>query len=78
LEQGLELTGASAIEDRLQQGFVITFLLLDALMPLSGVPETIKTLRAAGIKIWMLTGDKFSTALQIATTCNLKVGWLSQ
>ncbi|SPQ94422.1 unnamed protein product (mitochondrion) [Plasmodiophora brassicae] len=56
IEHDFDLCGASAIEDRLQ----------------TGVPDTIKTLRLAGIKFWMLTGDKFSTALQIATTCNLK------
>jgi len=32
----------------------------------------LQTLRSAGIKFWMLTGDKYSTALQIATACNLK------
>ena len=42
IEQGLELVGATAIEDRLQDG----------------VPEAIESLAAAGCKIWMLTGDK--------------------
>lgn len=56
LEQNLLLQGCSAIEDKLQDK----------------VPESIKTLREAGIKFWMLTGDKFSTALQIATSCNLR------
>lgn len=56
LEKDLRIQGCSAIEDKLQ----------------NNVPETISTLRAAGIKFWMLTGDKFSTALQIATSCNLK------
>ncbi len=34
--------------------------------------DTLTALRAAGIRIWMLTGDKFSTALQIATACGLR------
>jgi phospholipid-translocating ATPase len=55
LEQQLELLGATAIEDKLQDG----------------VPETIQLLRDAGIGVWMLTGDKHSTAVQIALSCNL-------
>jgi phospholipid-translocating ATPase len=55
LEQQLELLGATAIEDKLQDG----------------VPETIQLLRDAGIGVWMLTGDKYSTAVQIALSCNL-------
>lgn len=45
------LLGATAIEDRLQ----------------AGVPETIATLIKAEIKIWILTGDKQETALNIGT-----------
>lgn len=56
LEKNFKLIGATAIEDKLQDG----------------VPETIATLKEAGIRFWMLTGDKFSTALTIARTCNLK------
>jgi phospholipid-translocating ATPase len=56
LEQDLVLQGASAIEDKLQDH----------------VPETIELLRGAGIKFWMLTGDKFSTAKEIANSCRLK------
>lgn len=55
LEHGFEILGVAAIEDRLQDG----------------VPETITTLRKAGINFWMLTGDKQNTALQIALSCNL-------
>jgi len=55
LERNLILLGATAIEDKLQEE----------------VPETISALRAAGIKIWMLTGDKFTTAVEIATSCQL-------
>lgn len=47
--QDLLLLGATAIEDRLQ----------------AGVPETISTLIKAEIKIWVLTGDKQETALNI-------------
>eukprot|EP00268_Persea_americana_P027236 TRINITY_DN2667_c0_g1_i2.p1 TRINITY_DN2667_c0_g1~~TRINITY_DN2667_c0_g1_i2.p1 ORF type:complete len:1108 (+),score=144.64 TRINITY_DN2667_c0_g1_i2:417-3740(+) len=54
LEQDLEILGVTAIEDRLQDG----------------VPETIETLRKAGINFWMLTGDKQNTAIQIALLCN--------
>jgi P-type E1-E2 ATPase len=35
------------------------------------VPETINDLQQAGIKIWMLTGDKFETAENIAMSCKL-------
>ncbi|KAJ6865865.1 phospholipid-transporting ATPase 2 isoform X1 [Populus alba x Populus x berolinensis] len=54
LERDLEVLGVTAIEDRLQDG----------------VPETIYTLRKAGIHFWMLTGDKQNTAIQIALSCN--------
>ena len=47
--QNLMLLGATAIEDRLQ----------------AGVPETIATLMRADIKIWVLTGDKQETAINI-------------
>jgi len=56
LERDFHLTGASAIEDKLQVG----------------VQAAIGDLREAGIRFWMLTGDKFQTALEIATACNLK------
>jgi len=35
------------------------------------VPETIRLLRQAGIKIWMLTGDKLETAVSIGLSCKL-------
>ncbi|KAA8526350.1 hypothetical protein F0562_008447 [Nyssa sinensis] len=54
LEHDFEILGVAAIEDRLQDG----------------VPETIETLRKAGINFWMLTGDKQKTAIQIALSCN--------
>lgn len=47
--------GATGIEDRLQDG----------------VPETIANLRKAGLQIWVLTGDKQETAVNIAYACKL-------
>lgn len=38
---------------------------------LTGVPEAISTLSAAGVKIWVLTGDKVETAINIARSCAL-------
>jgi len=55
IEQNFDLAGATAIEDKLQ----------------SGVPETIDKLRRANIKIWMLTGDKRETAINIAHSARL-------
>ncbi|KAI8911671.1 hypothetical protein EDD86DRAFT_269453 [Gorgonomyces haynaldii] len=55
IERELQLLGATAVEDKLQ----------------SGVPQTITQLGRAGIKIWMLTGDKLETAVSIAQTCTL-------
>eukprot|EP00965_Chrysotila_dentata_P018549 617752-Pleurochrysis_carterae.AAC.1 len=55
VEVELELLGASAIEDKLQEG----------------VAGTIRTLRRAGMRVWMLTGDKEETAVNIATSSAL-------
>ncbi|GLT86354.1 hypothetical protein SLE2022_044990 [Rubroshorea leprosula] len=55
IENDLVLIGATAIEDKLQEG----------------VPNCIETLSRAGIKIWVLTGDKIETAINIAYACNL-------
>ncbi|XP_078113351.1 phospholipid-transporting ATPase ID isoform X2 [Sander vitreus] len=55
IEQGLKLLGATAIEDKLQEG----------------VPETITCLNLADIKIWVLTGDKLETAMNIGYSCNI-------
>uniref|UniRef100_G1TBF4 Phospholipid-transporting ATPase n=1 Tax=Oryctolagus cuniculus TaxID=9986 RepID=G1TBF4_RABIT len=49
------LLGATAIEDKLQQG----------------VPETIALLTLANIKIWVLTGDKQETAVNIGYSCKM-------
>nr|XP_033340893.1 probable phospholipid-transporting ATPase IF [Megalopta genalis] len=53
MEGGLTLLGVTAVEDRLQDE----------------VPETLECLRVAGIKIWVLTGDKAETAENIAFLC---------
>ncbi|CAG8497904.1 12942_t:CDS:2 [Ambispora leptoticha] len=55
IEYNLELTGATAIEDKLQEG----------------VPQTIDKLQNAGIRVWMLTGDKRETAINIGHSCSL-------
>jgi len=55
LEQGLTLLGATAIEDKLQ----------------NGVPRTIESMAHAGIGVWVLTGDKPDTAINISYACNL-------
>ena len=55
MEKELELVGATAIEDQLQDG----------------VPETIEMLLRAGLKIWMITGDKVETAITIGLSCKL-------
>ncbi|WOK95873.1 phospholipid-transporting ATPase 1 [Canna indica] len=55
IEQNLILLGATAIEDKLQDG----------------VPEAIESLRQAGIKVWVLTGDKQETAISIGLSCRL-------
>ncbi|KAH8662013.1 hypothetical protein BX600DRAFT_308143 [Xylariales sp. PMI_506] len=55
IERELTLLGGTAIEDRLQDG----------------VPDTIALLAEAGIKLWVLTGDKVETAINIGFSCNL-------
>lgn len=55
IEHDFTLLGATAIEDKLQDG----------------VPDTIHTLQTAGIKIWVLTGDRQETAINIGMSCKL-------
>ena len=55
IEKDFELLGGTVVEDKLQDE----------------VPETIKDLRKAGIKIWVLTGDKLDTVENIGKSCNL-------
>ncbi|KAA8544652.1 hypothetical protein F0562_019436 [Nyssa sinensis] len=55
IEKDLILLGAVAVEDKLQQG----------------VPECIDKLAQAGLKIWLLTGDKKETAINVGFACSL-------
>ncbi|KAL1740994.1 hypothetical protein HDZ31DRAFT_46374 [Schizophyllum fasciatum] len=55
IERDLTILGATALEDKLQEG----------------VPDAIDTLHRAGIKLWILTGDKLQTAIEIGYSCNL-------
>ena len=55
IEQNFYILGATVVEDKLQDE----------------VPETIKNFRLSGMKVWMLTGDKMSTAYNIGISCNL-------
>lgn len=55
IERDFSFLGATAIEDKLQDG----------------VPDTIHTLQEAGIKIWVLTGDRQETAINIGMSCKL-------
>ena len=55
IECNLELLGATGIEDKLQ----------------GGVPEAISSLQVAGIKVWVLTGDKQETAINIGYSSRL-------
>ncbi|XP_043985992.1 phospholipid-transporting ATPase IF isoform X2 [Gambusia affinis] len=53
IENNLHLLGATGVEDKLQDK----------------VPETIEVLRLAGIKVWVLTGDKHETAVSVSLSC---------
>lgn len=53
IERELELVGSTAIEDKLQDN----------------VAEVISDIRQAGIKFWVLTGDKIETAINIGYSC---------
>lgn len=55
IERDLEFVGVTAIEDKLQDG----------------VPMAILTLRMADVKVWMITGDKMETAINIGVSCKL-------
>jgi phospholipid-transporting ATPase len=55
IEKDMFLLGATAIEDKLQEG----------------VPDAIHTLQMAGIKVWVLTGDRQETAINIGMSCRL-------
>ena len=55
IENDLELVGSTAIEDRLQDE----------------VADTIQFMKKAGIKVWVLTGDKIETAMNIGVSAGL-------
>ena len=55
IEGDLTILGATALEDKLQEG----------------VPDAIEQLHKAGLKLWILTGDKLQTAIEIGFSCNL-------
>ncbi|KAG2281654.1 hypothetical protein Bca4012_050129 [Brassica carinata] len=55
IEKDLILIGATAVEDKLQKG----------------VPQCIDKLAQAGLKLWVLTGDKMETAINIGFACSL-------
>jgi phospholipid-translocating ATPase len=65
IERSLRVLGATALEDKLQEG----------------VPEAIENLHAAGIKLWILTGDKVQTAIEIGASLGpfvfLRSNWYS-
>ncbi|XP_039060422.1 phospholipid-transporting ATPase 1-like isoform X1 [Hibiscus syriacus] len=62
IESNLRILGASGIEDKLQEG----------------VPEAIESLRTAGIKVWVLTGDKQETAISIGYSSKLLTSKMTQ
>ena len=62
IEKDLLLTGITAIEDKLQDG----------------VPATISFIQQAGIKIWVLTGDKIETAINIGFSSALLTNEMSR
>lgn len=51
----LEIVGSTAIEDKLQDE----------------VADTIQFMKQAGIKVWVLTGDKVETAINIGVSAGL-------
>lgn len=62
IEKDFDLVGSTALEDKLQDG----------------VPEAIEMIRNAGIKLWVLTGDKVETAINIGYSCRLLDDNISQ
>lgn len=55
IEKEMELIGSTAIEDKLQDE----------------VAETIQFAKTAGVKVWVLTGDKIETATNIGFSAGL-------
>lgn len=62
IENHLEVLGATGVEDQLQEGVV----------------ETLHSLGAAGIRVWVLTGDKVETATAVAYSCGLLTSFSKQ
>ncbi|KAF7022367.1 hypothetical protein CFC21_035151 [Triticum aestivum] len=62
VECNIHILVASGIEDKLQDG----------------VPEAIESLRQAGMKVWILTGDKQETAISIGYSCKLLTNDMTQ
>lgn len=62
IESNVRILGASGIEDKLQKG----------------VPEAIESLRQAGMRVWVLTGDKQETAISIGYSCKLLTNDMTQ
>ena len=85
MERNLTLVGCTAIQDDLQELyvglcvcvcvcvclFVCLFWPSSPCCPIVSVPETLAALRAAGINVWVLTGDKPTTALSIGRSSQL-------
>jgi phospholipid-translocating ATPase len=55
IEKGFTLIGSTAIEDKLQDQ----------------VGEVISSIREAGVRFWVLTGDKIETAINIGFNCQV-------
>ena len=55
IESNMHIIGITGIEDKLQDE----------------IPSTIEILRSTGIKVWILTGDKMETAINIGFSCKL-------
>ena len=53
LERDMKLIGATGVEDQLQEEVALT----------------LESLRLAGVKVWVLTGDKLETAVNISLSC---------
>lgn len=62
MEREFKLVGSTAIEDKLQDD----------------VDGTIKFMREAGIRVWVLTGDKIETAINIGFSCKLLTNEMQQ
>ncbi len=75
IEKDLIILGATAIEDKLQKVnlFFNQFKKINYIIDLffKGVPQTVEMLLKAGIKVWVLTGDKIETAVNIGYSCKL-------